>query len=166
MQMRLCQVVLLGLTTLPVAAACTSQSLAESPAVPASSPDISLRAGAFGNFAPAHSSGDSGPVEQVLEIDVAHETMRCTQTSEDRCLQIRRDANAPWELYAREIDGFEHEAGYRYHLRIEQTPAENPAAEAADWRLVDVLDKQRVIPDTVQRPSSVGLDGPGLTGGR
>ncbi len=153
---------MLGLALLPAAAACTSQSLAESPAVSASSPGISARAGGFGNFGTVHRPGSSTEVAKVLELDIAHETMRCTETSDEQCLQIRRDPNGPWELCYAEIDGFDYDQGYRYHLRVEQTPAENPRSEAASLRLVEVLDKQRVIPDTDERPDNTGLDGPGL----
>ncbi|MEV0251336.1 DUF4377 domain-containing protein [Nocardia sp. NPDC050712] len=117
----------------------------------------------------AAACGSSAPAEspaKAFEVDVAHETMRCTETSEQRCLQIRRDPNGPWELCYDEIDGFDHDPGYRYHLRVEPDPAGQSAPDAARWQLVAVLDKQRVIPEPAEPPSNIGLDGPGLTGGR
>ncbi|GAB2677770.1 DUF4377 domain-containing protein [Nocardia goodfellowii] len=160
MRLRLSHVALFGLAILPVATACTSPSLAESPAVSAAAPGTSAREGAFGNFGTVHPPGSSADAETVLELDVAQETMRCTETSDEQCLQIRRDPNGPWELCYDGIDGFDHDRGYRYHLRVEQSPAENPRAEAPAWRLLEVLDKQRVISATGSPLNNTGLEGP------
>ncbi|WP_067841423.1 DUF4377 domain-containing protein [Nocardia lijiangensis] len=125
MQQRLRKAVAASILLAPLLAACTTAPQAQTLLATSATSESVERAGTF-------------------VIDVAPQPMRCTGVAPRECLQIRRDQNGPWELFYGSIEGFEFQPGYRYRSRIEQTPVENPAADAPSvaWRLVEVLDKQ------------------------
>ncbi|WP_068061340.1 DUF4377 domain-containing protein [Nocardia xishanensis] len=125
MQQRLREAVAASILLVPLLAACTTAPQAQPVLAAATTSESVERDGTF-------------------VIDVAPQTMRCTGAAPMDCLQIRRDHDGPWELFYGSITDFEFQPGYRYRLRIEQTPVANPPADASSvtWRLVEVLDKQ------------------------
>ncbi|RDI41532.1 DUF4377 domain-containing protein [Nocardia mexicana] len=91
------------------------------------------------------SSPTSSPaVGEVIDLYVAEQTRPCTGVAPQTCLQVRRDPNAPWELFYDRIEGFDHQPGYRYHLQVEKRPVLDPPADAStvSWRLVRVVEQQ------------------------
>jgi hypothetical protein len=60
-----------------------------------------------------------------------------------KCLQVRREADKPWELFYGGIDGFDFEPGFMYEVRVDVTDVDNPPADASSRRysLVEVVDK-------------------------
>ncbi|WP_431962210.1 DUF4377 domain-containing protein [Nocardia sp. bgisy134] len=125
MQQRLHKAVAASILLAPLLAACTTAPQAQP-------------------FLAAATTSESVERDGTFVIDVAPQTMRCTGVAPMDCLQIRRGHNGPWELFYGSITDFEFQPGYRYRLRIEQTPVDNPPADAPSvtWRLVEVLDKQ------------------------
>lgn len=60
-----------------------------------------------------------------------------------KCLQVRRGPDEPWELFYGQIDGFEFEPGFTYMLRVRTSAVDSPPADASSLRyeLVEVVDK-------------------------
>ena len=82
-------------------------------------------------------------LECAVEVVIEAELEDCVGVAPMRCMVV--DGG----LFYDEIEGFEHEAGYRYRVRMERYDPwgeEPPPADASAWgyRLVEVLDKVRV----------------------
>lgn len=60
-----------------------------------------------------------------------------------KCMQMRRSPDEPWELFYDGIEGFTFEPGFTYELRVRATAVDNPPADASSQRyaLVEVVDK-------------------------
>jgi Domain of unknown function (DUF4377) len=60
-----------------------------------------------------------------------------------KCMQLRRRPDEPWELFYGGIDGFSFEPGFTYELRVDVTEVASPPADASSLRyaLVEVVDK-------------------------
>lgn len=84
--------------------------------------------------------GDNADVE-VLEVTVGPEMVDCVGVGPMKCLVV------DGELFYDPIDGFEHEEGYTYRLKIErfnQFPEdEEPPQDASlyGYRLLEVISK-------------------------
>lgn len=55
-----------------------------------------------------------------------------------------KEGEDTWILWYDDIIGFDYEPGYEYTLRIQETPVENPPADASgiQWELIEVIDKE------------------------
>lgn len=86
-------------------------------------------------------AGGGASTEKV--IYVAAETSPCTGVAPMTCLQVRDAPSAPWTLHYSSIEGFEHQPGVAYRLRVRMTPVANPPADAPSvrWSLVEILDQ-------------------------
>ena len=78
----------------------------------------------------------------VVDVVVGPELVDCVGVAPMRCMVV------DGELFYGEIEGFEHEAGYRYRIRMERYDpwgGEEPPADASarGYRLVEVLEKAR-----------------------
>jgi hypothetical protein len=84
-------------------------------------------------------AGNSGEI-----LFIASERVDCQGLIPQKCLQTRSDENADWEFFYDEIEGFEHEVGYRYKLLVEITEVDNPPQDASSLRyqLIKVLEKK------------------------
>ncbi|MFC9894936.1 DUF4377 domain-containing protein [Nocardia sp. NPDC127579] len=82
-------------------------------------------------------------VDRRFEIEVAPEDAPCTGVAPMRCLQVRRDPQAAWELHYFGIEGFDYQPGYTYRLLVEERPWVDPPADApsSTWHLVRVIAK-------------------------
>ena len=81
-------------------------------------------------------------LECAVEVTIGPELVDCVGVAPMRCMVV--DGG----LFYDEIEGFEHEAGFRYRVRMERYDpwgGEPPPADASAWgyRLVEVLDKVR-----------------------
>ena len=80
--------------------------------------------------------------DRVSEVTVGPQRVDCVGSAPQRCLVVDD------ELFYDEIDGFEHEAGYEYRLRIEEYdrwPGQTEIPQDAGrygYRLLAVLDKK------------------------
>ncbi|MEV0248273.1 DUF4377 domain-containing protein [Nocardia sp. NPDC050712] len=83
------------------------------------------------------------PAAERFEIEVADQEVPCTGVAPMRCLQVRKDSQAPWELHYFGIEGFDYQPGFTYRLLVEQRPWVNPPADApsSTWHLVTVIAK-------------------------
>lgn len=75
---------------------------------------------------------------------VAPERRPCTGVAPMECLQVRDAPDRPWQNFYSEIEGFTHEPGYRYELRVREDRGANPPADGSSlrWTLVKVVSKQ------------------------
>ena len=82
-------------------------------------------------------------VECVEDVVIGPELEDCVGVAPMRCMVV--DGG----LFYDEIEGFEHEEGYRYRIRMERYDpwgGEEPPADASSrgYRLVEVVEKARV----------------------
>ena len=78
----------------------------------------------------------------VLEVTVGPEMEDCVGSAPMRCLVV------DGELFYDSIEGFEHDEGYEYRLRIERYeawPGEEPPQDASryGYRLIEEVGKER-----------------------
>ena len=86
---------------------------------------------------------DDMAVECVEDVVIGPELEDCVGVAPMRCMVV------DGELFYGEIEGFEHEAGYQYLIRMERYDpwgGRPPPADASwrGYRLVEVLEKTRV----------------------
>lgn len=115
------------------------------------SPWIALAAllllGASACAAPA----DAG--EEIVTWEVAPQRVDCTGEMPQRCLLVREPPAEEWTRFYDDIDGFTHEEGHRYRIRVARTRRPDPPADASAfaYRLVDVISKTRAAPGDTLR---------------
>lgn len=85
---------------------------------------------------------DETAVDCMIEVSVGPELEDCVGSAPMMCLVVDGD------LFYDDIEGFEHEAGYRYRLRMERYdrwPGQAPPADASKYgyRLIEVVEKAR-----------------------
>ena len=85
---------------------------------------------------------DDMAVECVEDVVIGPELEDCVGVAPMRCMVV------DGELFYEEIEGFEHEEGYRYRIRMERYDpwgGEEPPADASarGYRLVEVLERAR-----------------------
>jgi heat shock protein HslJ len=81
-------------------------------------------------------------VEKIIEV--APTQVDCTGVGPQKCLQIKQGkADRGWKLHYSPIQGFNHEPGYTYRLRIRETVVDNPPADGSSivWALIAVESK-------------------------
>lgn len=91
----------------------------------------------------------TGPEARILTIEVASTRVSCRGEGLQECLQIREvgmDPAAPFALTFVPIEGFTHERGYRYVLRVAERTVSNPPADGSSvvYRLLSVVSRERV----------------------
>lgn len=99
-----------------------------------------------GEPAPPAPSAQDGSVEKV--VYVAAETRPCVGVAPTTCLQVREAEDQPWTLHYFGYEGFEHEPGVEYRLRVRGTPVADPPADGSSihWSLLEILDQRPVQP--------------------
>ena len=85
---------------------------------------------------------DDMDVDCVVDVVIGPELEDCVGVAPMRCMVV------DGELFYDEIEGFEHEDGYRYRIRMERYDpwgGGEPPADASAWgyRLVEVVEKTR-----------------------
>ena len=85
-------------------------------------------------------------VEKALFV--AAERKPCTGVGPMQCLQVRDSPDRPWQFFYSEIEGFTHEPGFDYELRVREEKVANPPADGSSlrWTLLRVVSKQAVAP--------------------
>jgi hypothetical protein len=76
---------------------------------------------------------------------VAPERRSCTGVAPMECLQVRAAPELPWQYFYSEIEGFTHEPGYAYELRVREEKVADPPADGSSlrWQLLEVVSKVR-----------------------
>jgi hypothetical protein len=64
-----------------------------------------------------------------------------------KCMRTRGSEAEEWTLFYDSIEGFTHEAGHRYELRVEKLTSGKPPADGASfrYRLLEVVQKQKAV---------------------
>ena len=88
----------------------------------------------------ACSGGSGGSAGTVLEVTVGPELLDCVGVAEMKCMEV------DGEYFYESIDGFDHEEGYTYRLKIERFeafPGQEPPQDASmyGYRLIEILSK-------------------------
>lgn len=80
-----------------------------------------------------------------LTMDIAAQRRRCVGEAVQQCLVVRRDGDTAWTNFYDPIEGFTHEAGYRYRVLIERQVVPRPPADGSSfrYRLVRILSRER-----------------------
>lgn len=62
------------------------------------------------------------------------------------CLQVKYDADADWEYFYGDIDGFDYEEGYEYEVEVQLEELKNPPMDASsvEYTLIKVVEKKAV----------------------
>lgn len=83
---------------------------------------------------------------RMLEVD--SRLAECSGVGRQQCMRVRDGSDQPWRLFYGAIEGFTFEPGYRYRLKVEEIPVENPPADASSVRtvLVEMVRKLAVEP--------------------
>jgi hypothetical protein len=86
---------------------------------------------------------EKGGQTEVLLVNSA--LVDCVGVGPMKCMQVRRSAQQPWELFYTGIEGFTFEPGYQYRLKVRVTPVENVPADASSLRytLIEQLEKNK-----------------------
>lgn len=85
---------------------------------------------------------DETAVDCMMEVSVGSELEDCVGSAPMRCMVV------DGYLFYDDIEGFEHEAGYRYRIRMERYDrwqGQAPPADASKYgyRLIEVIEKAR-----------------------
>ena len=70
------------------------------------------------------------------KLTIASETADCVGVGPQKCLLIKRSGNESWELWYSGIQGFTHEKGYEYVVKIRKEEVKNPPADASSVKYV------------------------------
>ncbi len=76
-------------------------------------------------------------------IFVADAKVDCEGITSQECLQIKEQGDSHWKFLFDEIEGFTHEKGFFYKLKVEVTKIDNPSADGASlhYKLIEILDQ-------------------------
>ena len=103
---------------------------------------------------------DSQTQEMVLYVGPV--LVDCEGEGPQKCTLVKEDPDGEYEFFYNQIEGFEHEEGFEYQLRVSTEPVENPPAGASSikWTLIEVVDKQLSLEGNLWGLKSVaGSDG-------
>ncbi len=87
--------------------------------------------------------------ERVLTLHVAAQPMPCQQWyGPAECLQVRSDATDTWAPLYHGIEGFTHEDGFEYELRVAEFTVLDPPADGSsrELRLLRIVKRVQVPP--------------------
>ena len=68
-------------------------------------------------------------------IFVAPQKAECVGVAPQDCLLIKENADDDWQFWYDSIEGFEHEQGFLYELKVKENKVENPPADASATQL-------------------------------
>lgn len=77
-------------------------------------------------------------------IYVSGKTVKCTGATEQECLQIKFNKDENYALYYNAIEGFQHDQGTDYTLKVKRITVKNPPADGSSFKfsLIEIIDKQ------------------------
>ena len=79
--------------------------------------------------------------EEILFLEVAPDLVPCVGEMAGRCIQVRSPGEKDWRTFYDPIDGFEHEAGVRYTLKVSRRDVAHPPADGSgySYRLIQII---------------------------
>lgn len=88
---------------------------------------------------------------QEVTYTVGAEQVDCTGVAPQKCLLVKEDPSADYQLFYTAIEGFEFVQGFEYELRVQVEPVENPPADASSLRytLLEVVSQTRALEGNV-----------------
>ena len=106
-------------------------------------------AGAMGFALTTGCTSSTEPRERVLTLEVAPTRVQCMGSEPMECLQVRELRSGPEQPFVSTfipIEGFTHETGYRYVIRVARRTIRNPPADGSSIvdRLIEVVSRIRV----------------------
>jgi len=86
----------------------------------------------------------TGPDEETLTLYVAAYTAECVGAGPMDCLLVREEPDAPWYLFHDGIEGFTHEPGWEYVLRVARRRVANPPQDGSSvaYRLIYIVERR------------------------
>ena len=86
----------------------------------------------------------TGPDEDTLTLYVAAYTAECVGVGPTECLLVREEPDAPWGLFYDGIEGFTHEPGWEYVLRVARRGVADPPEDGSSvaYRLIHIVERQ------------------------
>lgn len=84
--------------------------------------------------------------EEALAFYVASYTEPCVGMYLQQCMLVKEHPEDAWSFFYDSIDGFSHEEGYTYRLRVARARIANPPADASSYlyRLLQTVEKDEV----------------------
>jgi hypothetical protein len=82
--------------------------------------------------------------EEILVVEVAPDSVPCVGEMVGRCIQVRSPGEDAWRKFYDPIDGFRHDAGFRYTLRVARRAVPDPPADGSAWtyRLIEIMERE------------------------
>ena len=105
----------------------------------ASAPSAAPRAASAAPRPAPAPSAPAGGQEETLWVDA--QKVDCEGEGPRKCLRVRGPEEQEWRLFYGHIEGFTHEAGRTYRLRVQIERAPGAPADAAPrrYRLLEIL---------------------------
>lgn len=77
---------------------------------------------------------------------IGPELVDCVGVGPQKCMQIKEDPEADWQLFYSNIEGFDYEEGNVYVIQVLVEPVENPPADGSSlkYTLIEVIEQQPV----------------------
>lgn len=127
------------LSTTPDVSSTTPAEVADASAPPAPTPAPGVTA------TPPEEEGKETAAPVVQTLFVREQLADCQGEAPMKCLQVREVETAEWRNLYAPIEGFEHEAGHAYELRVEVSQVAKPPADGSSlrYRLLEVVSKQK-----------------------
>lgn len=77
-------------------------------------------------------------------IYVSGKTITCTGVIQQQCLQIKYSLEEDYINFYDDIEGFQHDKGTDYIIKVKRTDVKNPPADASNYKysLVEILEKK------------------------
>lgn len=82
--------------------------------------------------------------EEILVLEVAPDSVPCVGEMVGHCIQVRSPGEDAWRKFYDPIDGFQHEPGFRYTLRVARRAVPDPPADGSAWtyRLIEIIARE------------------------
>lgn len=99
--------------------------------------------------------GACTPKQDTVTYVIASETVDCDGVGKQKCLLVKKGDATDWEYFYSPIEGFNHENGYEYVLRVKEEKVDNPPADASSIRytLVKEISKTAKTSEYIPEPA-------------
>jgi hypothetical protein len=91
---------------------------------------------------------DAAPQGDIKTMFVDAVIVDCEGEGPMKCMRVRASESADWMLFYSSIEGFTHQEGELYELKVEVSPASNPPSDASSlrYRLIEIVSHKKVRP--------------------
>lgn len=102
--------------------------------------------------------GSCGKSNDIEKLTVASIQGDCIGMVPMKCLLVKRTAQADWEFFYSNIDGFVYEPGYEYVLEVKIEEIEHPAADQSSLRYILVKEISKEKKESENLPDMSAVD--------